>query len=387
MPVNINTRNYNMKKIILIAAVVASLASCKQKDQGTFVITGTVENAPGKKLTLTEVPFTNPQPVVLDSTLAKDKGNFTLKGRANEESIYRLTIENGPDVILINDNDDIKVHVDVNDYRNYKVEGSPASESLHQFFENYRAKDSALLATFNQLNTLQASPGNDSIIGALQVKQKYELASLNNLVKDFVSKSKSPAAIFYALGLGSRILPHEELQPLADASAKRFPEHTGLARIKSMLAVKAPAENTSKGYALLNQQAPDLTMADVNGKPVSISSFKGKFVLVDFWASWCAPCRQENPNVVAAYNQFKDKNFTILGVSLDEDKAAWQKAIAKDNLTWNHISDLKQWESEAVKAYGFEGIPFNVLINPQGKIIASGLREEELYNKLKEVLK
>jgi peroxiredoxin len=108
---------------------------------------------------------------------------------------------------------------------------------------------------------------------------------------------------------------------------------------------------------------------------------------VDFWASWCGPCRQENPNVVAAYNQFKDKNFTVLGVSLDEDKAAWQKAITKDNLTWNHMSDLKQWESEAVKAYGFEGIPFNVLIDPQGKIIASGLRGEELESKLKEVLK
>lgn len=376
-----------MKRIYFIGAFAALLMSCQQKKHEGFVITGSVENAPGKKLMLIEVPFTSPQPVILDSTLLKDKGAFTLKGRATEEGIYQLAIENGPDVILINDNDNIKVNLDVNDYRNYKVEGSPASESLHQFFENYRTKDSTLLATFNQLNSPGAKPENDSIIRALQIKQKYELASLNNLVKDFVSKSKSPAAIFYALGLSSRILPQEELQPLADASAKRFPEHSGLAKIKSMLAVKAPTETTGKGYALLNQQAPDLNMSDVNGKPVSISSFKGKFVLVDFWASWCAPCRQENPNVVAAYNQYKDKNFTVLGVSLDEDKAAWQKAITKDHLTWNHMSDLKQWESDAVKAYGFEGIPFNVLIDPQGKIIASGLRGEELEKKLSEVLK
>jgi peroxiredoxin len=376
-----------MKKIIFIGVVAALLTACEQKKHGAFVITGSVENAAGKKLTLIEVPFASDQPVVLDSATLKDKGTFTLKGRANEEGIYRLAIENGPDVILINDNDNIKVNVDVNDYRNYKVEGSPASESLHQLFENYRAKDSSLSATFTQLDTLQAKTGNDSLVRALEIKKKYELSSLNNLIKDFVSKSKSPAAIFYAIGLGSRTLKQEELQPLADASAKKFPEHSGLARIKSMLAVKAPAENASKSYALLNQQAPNLTMPDVNGKPVSINNFRGKYVLVDFWASWCQPCRQENPNVVAAYNQFKNKNFTILGVSLDEDKAAWQKAITKDNLTWNHMSDLKQWESEAVKAYGLEGIPFNVLIDPQGKIIASGLRGEELERKLGEVLR
>ena len=126
-------------------------------------------------------------------------------------------------------------------------------------------------------------------------------------------------------------------------------------------------------------------MQDVNGKPVSISDFKGKYVLVDFWASWCGPCRQENPNVVAAYNKFKGKNFTILGVSLDDDKQAWKEAIAKDGLTWNHMSDLKMWDSEAVKAFGFDGIPFNVLIDPKGNIIASSFRGPELETTLAQV--
>ena len=153
--------------------------------------------------------------------------------------------------------------------------------------------------------------------------------------------------------------------------------------------MKKPAEQKPEdpAYSLLGKLAPNLTMPDLNGKAVSISSFKGKFLLVDFWASWCGPCRQENPNVVAAYNRFKTKNFTILGVSLDQDKDAWQAAIAKDNLTWNHMSDLKQWQSAAVQTYGFEGIPFNVLIDPTGKIIASGLRGEQLEKKLEEVLK
>ena len=128
-------------------------------------------------------------------------------------------------------------------------------------------------------------------------------------------------------------------------------------------------------------------MADPSGKQIALSSFKGKYVLIDFWASWCGPCRGENPNVVANFNKFKNKNFTILGVSLDEDKTKWLEAIKKDNLSWTHVSDLKGWNSASVPLYGFDGIPYNVLIDPTGKIIATELRGEALGRKLAEVLK
>lgn len=143
-----------------------------------------------------------------------------------------------------------------------------------------------------------------------------------------------------------------------------------------------PSENS-----LNNSEAPDFTLPDPAGKMISLKSFRGKFVLVDFWASWCGPCREENPTVVAAFNRFKEKNFTVLGVSLDENKTKWLKAIQDDKLNWTHVSDLKQWESVVVPMYQIQGIPFNVLVDPNGKIIASGLRGEDLEKTLSRVLK
>jgi peroxiredoxin len=134
--------------------------------------------------------------------------------------------------------------------------------------------------------------------------------------------------------------------------------------------------------------APDFTEVDVNGQPVKLSSFKGKYVLIDFWASWCGPCRQENPNVVKAFNKYKDKNFTILGVSLDREagKQDWISAIKSDGLAWTQVSDLKFWKNEAVVLYDVQAIPANFLIDPTGKIIAKNLRGRDLENKLEEVL-
>ena len=134
------------------------------------------------------------------------------------------------------------------------------------------------------------------------------------------------------------------------------------------------------------QKAPAFTQNNQDGKPVTLESFKGKYVLIDFWASWCGPCRMENPNVVRAYEQFKSKNFTVLGVSLDKDKGKWLKAIEDDNLKWTHVSDLGYWNNAVAVMYKVRSIPQNFLLDPDGRIIGKNLRGEELTGFLQKVL-
>jgi thiol-disulfide isomerase/thioredoxin len=374
-----------MKKTLIAALAIVSLAACRQKGGGDFTVSGKIQHAPSSRIFLQQIPFDRQQPVVVDSASIASNGSFSLHALAKEEGLYRVVIENGPDVLLINDGSDIKVDMDVQHYRSYEVKGSPASESLHNLFETYRTKDSTLYLAFMEIDSLHKINASDTLVKAAEARRDQKMKAMNAIVTDFINKSQNATATYYAIGMASRTMPQEELLKLATASADKFKTHNGLAQIKSMLTVQqAPREKT---YALLGQQAPEIEMNDIKGSPFKLSSLKGKYVLVDFWASWCAPCRAENPNVVAAYQKYKDKNFTILGVSLDNDKANWETAIKDDKLTWNHISDLKQWESPVVAQYQFDGIPFNVLLDPQGKIIASSLRGETLEKKLEEVLK
>ena len=172
------------------------------------------------------------------------------------------------------------------------------------------------------------------------------------------------------------------LYELKATRAKISSELAGCPYVKDLDGIIKQLENVQIGKV-----APEFSLPDTAGVSVSLSDFRGKYVLLDFWASWCPPCRRENPNVVKAFNEYKDKNFTIVGISLDKDKSKWMKAIADDNLAWTHLSDLKYWDSEIPALYGVRGIPANVLLDPDGVIVAKNITGEDLHKKLKEVIK
>ena len=380
-----------MKKLLVGILMIAGIISCNEKtEKGKFTVTGDVKNSEDQKIYLEQLFFSQKDPEVIDTGEIKN-GKFTVSGISPEEGLYRLRFQKQETgYIFINDAPKIIFKADVKDM---SLTGPEFNTQANKLFKNFllgvdgRQKNMTALSA--EIDSLQKNKGSDSIVKLKINNLNKEGGDFKNFIVKSIDTSSDAVVAMFSLGYTRGIDP-AELKTVIPNLSKRFPNHNGVATIISQyneLLVKKATPPVQKGKPVVGSQAPNFSMANASGKQIALSSFKGKYVMIDFWASWCGPCRGENPNVVANYNKFKNKNFTILGVSLDEDKTKWLEAIKKDNLNWAHVSDLKGWNSASVPLFGFDGIPYNVLIDPTGKIIATELRGEELGRKLEVVLK
>jgi thiol-disulfide isomerase/thioredoxin len=366
----------NLFFILLISSFIACGNSINKEKptKSGFTVTGVVKNAKGS-INIQEI--TNTGLFLLDSSVILSDGTFELNGTVKEKTFCVIRLPKGDVITLVDSNSNFEINIDADQIDAYTVKNSVENTDLKTLM-NINSQSSADLrkleqkyATIYGNNMPPAAEQDiirlqfDSITQSNEIQLRVAIDKMNSIVPFFATNFMMPEADFAFLnGIDKKLF-------------SKFPNS------KYALVL----HNRVQGMAAtaLGSVAPEIKLNDPYGKEFSLSSLRGKIVMIDFWASWCAPCRKENPNVVNIYNKYHDKGFEILGVSLDNNREKWMNAINADKLTWYHVSDLLQWNTPLLKTYNFESIPHTVLIDKEGKIIATKLRGEALEAKLKEI--
>ncbi|MET6999914.1 peroxiredoxin family protein [Chitinophaga defluvii] len=326
--------------------------------------------------------------ITLDTIHLKPDGTYSVKLDATRPQFYilnefewdRLTVWANKDDLRIDFRGEDTAKIKIKNPPYVFIEGSQENNFLNDInFMNYRNYQATI--AISQLQ-YKASKANDTALARqLGEHMMWLYDDMDQRVKLAIRMNQHSPVVLYGLDFISPRKDKVFIQEQVDRLAKKYP---WFKEVQEKKASMAKAEAIAKKTAI-GAPAMEFTQNDVNGKPIKLSDYKGKYVLVDFWASWCGPCRAENPNVLENYEKYHDKGFEILGVSLDDKKENWVKAIKDDGLTWQHVSDLKGWKNEVAKQYNIRAVPSNFLLDKEGKIIAVNLRAEDLGKKLAEI--
>ncbi len=341
------------------------LISCNAMDDSKFTIKGHISNAgEAKSIELFEGDEQ------LESTTLDANNEFYFEGSTPEAGLYTLLVGERPYMLVLENGEAVHFEADMNEPGDYKVNGSKTSaklKGLDAIRETFQKQQTALGKEFEK----RIGEGEESAVvqNDLMAKRDNYISELSEHIVKFSKENKDNLAGFYGMLLLYTVDPTGQEQALvsyAEDAKDQFPNNES---VQSFVAHMEEIKPLSIG-----QIAPDFASLTPEGEEVKLSDLRGQYVLLDFWAAWCGPCRQENPNIVEQYHRFKDKGFTVLGVSLDRDRDAWLKAIEDDRLEWTQISDLKMWDSEAGALYNISAIPASFMIDPEGKIVGKNLR-------------